>query len=107
MSVYSTRLYGPALVTAAASSILTVPAGLTYVVQTLIAVVQTPSPGALLVLYVGGSGAANRVFRRPITADTTIIEVNLRLVLESGDVLWAGGSTAVTLSLHGYELSEQ
>lgn len=104
--IYSRRLYGPAAAAGAASSILTVPAGHTYVLQTLSIVTASPPAGTFFTLAVNGSGAANRIFRRVVVNDTTALELELRFVLHAGDVLWQQGSTSITFSIHGYDLTD-
>lgn len=104
MSVYSKRLYGPDALSAAFTSILTVPAGHTYIIQTLALVTFTPAVGTRVSLGINGTGAAQRIYRQAVTADTTRLELETRFVLEENDVLWALADPQVTLTLYGYDL---
>lgn len=104
MTVYSERFVGPLTLAGGFTSIHTVPADETHILMTLSLVVGTPAAGASVTLLLNGTGTGNRLWRRLIVADTTLLETDLRLVLEAGDVLHSSGTSAAVLTLCGYRL---
>lgn len=104
MSVYSRRLVGPVSLTGSLVVYLTVPADHTYVLQSFHIPVAGGVAGTSLILAINGTAAGNRVYRVPLTADTTIVLLEQRLVLEAGDQLYASANASVTLTVSGYDL---
>lgn len=109
-TVYSKRLSGPQLLTAAATVQFTVPAGRVYIVRSVSIVLQTTGAGAanrFVFMSNGTSSSANRLFRRNITIDTTEL-LDVRWVFNAGETLTAVVFSVTgndcTLTTHGYDL---
>lgn len=106
MSVYSKTFYGPNTWPLSSVTLLsTVPAGKVWVLKTIIWVSTSSLANQVGVIYARGTGTADRIWRKPIVANDTIVQ-DTRVVLEAGESLYGQWGTAnATVTLSGYEFN--
>lgn len=108
MSVYSSRLVGPVLNTAAGAwaTVGTVPAGKVWVIRH-VSLVNSGADTSVAWLAVNGTASGNRVFLRSMPTSTDV-QQELRLVLAAGETLRYRTTTTALLgtclTVSGYEL---
>lgn len=100
------RLHGPALVSNAAATKYTVPAGART--ELLYIHVQNPTGGAVtFTLSIGADAAGTRLYDAFSIAANSVLSQAVYFVLEAGEIIQAlsGTNNVLTLTLDGKELS--
>lgn len=104
MTVRSTRFSGPGIVSTGTTDLFTVPTGHVYLVRHVTVVNQSTTVDGTLSLFLNGTGANDRLFRRLIPAGTDL-QLDPWWAFHAGDVLKATRVTSdMTVSTYGYDL---
>lgn len=106
MSTKHTRLSGPALLTNAAATKYTVPAGTMTIVQHL----HVENPTALPVTFtmsIGTDAAGTRIYDVYTIGAGQVLDAFCKYVLTAGEIIqaFAGTTNVMTLTLNGQELT--
>jgi hypothetical protein len=98
------RLYGPALLTDAAATVYTVPAGRVAVVRN-IHVVNGTAGDLTFTSSIGADAAATRIFDGETVSAETTYDCFAPFVLNAGEALqaWASAAASLTITVDGEE----
>lgn len=106
MSTKNLRLAGPALLTNAAATKYTAPAGTVTIVQHIH--VENPTGSTVtFTMSIGADAAGTRIYDAFPIAATSVLDVFAKYVLQPGEILQAlaGTNNVMTLTLDGQELT--